>query len=312
MALAKNLKKNKRKLGLWVYLFGGLALLAVLGYFVYINESRKQSFKLPEEDPPTVIMEEEPTTKKESKALISELEKILANEVGVYGYHVIELDDGRGFGARDKTYYRAASTVKVAIFAYLYNQIEAGKISPETQLIYTATDYEEGTGELQKDEIGSKYSVSFLAKEMIVESDNVATNILIRNLGRANIQKFIESKKIEGVSIVTNQVTPKGMAELLKKIYQGKLISDSNSKLLFDYMKNSIIPSRLVAGVPSGVDVAHKIGTWEDAISDIGVVFAENRPYVIAVFTEGVPWTEEKEATIAKISRKVYEFESSF
>lgn len=146
---------------------------------------------------------------------------------------------------------------------------------------------------------------------MIVSSDNVATNIITRTYGRSTMQKYIEAAGIKGVDILNNDVSSHGMAVLLQKIYDGELISEKNEKLLFDHMKQSITPTRIVAGVPSEIDVAHKIGSWSGAMSDVAVVFAE-RPYVLTVYTEGVSWGEETDAVIAGISKRIYDFENSF
>jgi beta-lactamase class A len=267
-----------------------------------------------DKSPVAEILKEEPKPKPKTDTaiIIGEMEAYLGQQTGTYGYTVIELDDGREFGKRDETYYTAASSIKVAIFAYLYHQIESGAVSPETKLTYIGADYETGTGSLQADPVGSKYKISYLAERMIKVSDNVATNILIRYLGRSNIQKYLDSQGLAEVKMATNDVTPRSMARLLQGIYNEELLSKPSKDLLFEYMKNSITPERLAAGVPKTVEVAHKIGSWSGAISDIGIVFADNRPYAISVYSEGVAWGATTDAVIAGINRKVYEFEQSF
>ncbi len=251
-------------------------------------------------------------TKGNTDTVMAEIEAYLSNQKGVYGYSVIELDDGRSFGMRDADKYTAASSIKVAMAAYLYSQMDKGAIDPNTLLTYKSSDYEGGTGSLLADPIGSKYKVSYLLERMIVASDNVATNIITRTYGRTTMQNYIVLSGLNGIDIPNNNVTPKGMADLLSKIYNGKLISEKYEKILFDHMKNSITPTRLVAGVPKNIEAAHKIGSWDGAMSDVAVVFARNRAYAIAVYTEGVSWGEETDAVIAEISKKVYIFESSF
>lgn len=256
--------------------------------------------------------EPEPKPKEPIDKIIADLEAYLGAQVGTYGYTVIELDDGRQFGKRDETYYTAASSIKVAIFAYLYHQIEAGAVNPETKVTYIGADYESGTGSLQAEPVGSKFKISYLAERMIKVSDNVATNMLIRTLGRTNIQNYLNNQGLAEVKMATNDVTPRAMAKLLQLIYDEKILSASSKEILFDYMKKSITPERLVAGVPKTVPIAHKIGSWSGAISDIGIVFAENRPYAISVYTEGVAWGAGTDAVIAGLSRKVYEYERTF
>jgi beta-lactamase class A len=316
MALSKNLGRGYKKPKRWFRLLIplGLLVLGFFGYNLYANREVSSGDENRNFNPIEIIKKDpEPIIKKDPTQLKVGIESYLGQQVGTYGYHIIELDEGgRSFGARDDAYYTAASTVKVAVFAYLYNQIESGKINPDTVWAYTGADYETGTGSLQNDTVGTRYKVSFLAERMIVASDNVATNILMRNLGRTNIQNYLNNNSLTEINLVANDVTPRGMAKLLQLIHQGKLISSTNKDLLFEYMKDSITPTRLVAGVPAEIEVAHKIGSWSGAISDIGIVFGPKRDYAIAVFSEGVAWGEETDAVIAGISKRVYEFEKSF
>ncbi len=303
---------SKRRLK-WLYV--GLFLVAVgLSLYLFGPFTRKEGSGGVAQKINFIEKEPEPkkVTKLETAGVEAKIDEYLASQTGTYGYSVVELDDGRQFGARDQKYYTAASTIKVAIFSYLYHQIDAGAINPDTKLTYTKADYETGTGSLQAEPIGSHYKVSYLAERMIVVSDNVATNMLVRTLGRSNIQAYLNSVGLTNVKMATNDVTPQGMTKLLQKIYNGEIMADEGTDLLFVYMKKSILPSRLVAGVPNGVPVAHKIGSWSGAMSDIGIVFADNRAYAIAVYSSEVGWGEETDAVIAGISKRVYEYEMSF
>lgn len=314
MAIGRNIYRGHKKRKVWPFVLVGIIFLS-LGYLGfkenYLNKNENLKNGTEKEKNMKDIIQK-PITKKQTEGIIASIESYLNNQVGTYGYHVIELNDGRSFGKRDDSYYTAASTIKVAIFTYLYNQIEAGKINEGTILTYTNADYEGGTGTLLADPIGTKYKVSYLAERMIVVSDNVATNILIRKLGRTNIQNYLNNNGLSEIKFSTNDVTPRGMAKLLEKIYFNKLISKKNTDLLFGYMKKSITPTRLVSGVPKNVEVAHKIGSWSGAMSDIGIVFYKERPYIIVVYSDGVAWGEVTDAVIAEISKKIYDFERSF
>lgn len=242
---------------------------------------------------------------------LAEIEKYLESQVGEYGYSIVEIETGTEYGNRVANSYVAASTVKVAVASYIYSLIEAGQTSPEKILTYTSADYEGGTGSLQAYKIGTKFKVSFLIERMISVSDNVATNILIRSYGRSNIQAFLNKKGFSEIVMVKNTVTPGVMTKLLAAIERGEVIGVENKAELIEYMKGSITPTRLVAGVPTSVEVAHKIGTQSQAISDIGIVYFEGHPYAIAVYSRLITSVPDAEATIKYISKKVYGYEST-
>ncbi len=295
----------------YLIIFLIVIMLVSLGYYI-IN--KKGPDMAPDDNELINLLPNEPqlALKKETEDIVVQIETYLSTQKGTYGYSVLELDDGRSFGKRESTYYTAASTVKVAIATYVYDQIKTGKVSADKLLTYTGADYEQGTGSIQHEKLGTKYKISYLLERMIVVSDNVATNILMRYFGRSNIQNFLDKNGLTECKVSTNDVTPRSMTKLLSLIYNEKLIPSSSKNQLLSYMKKSITETRLVAGVPKEIEVAHKIGSWSGAISDVGIVFTENREYAIAVYSEGVAWGEATDNVIAQISKMIYDFETSF
>ena len=76
-------------------------------------------------------------------------------------------------------YFTAASTIKVPLAIVYYDKINAGEISKDTTLLYNAEDYEEGSGATSsRYKPGNYIPVSYLLEQMIVNSDNTATQIL--------------------------------------------------------------------------------------------------------------------------------------
>jgi len=45
--------------------------------------------------------------------------------------------------------------------------------------------------------------------------------------------------------------------------------------------------SRIPAGVPEGIRVAHKIGNEVGVISDAGIVFIPDKPFVLVILSQG-------------------------
>lgn len=297
-------KRKKRKFSVFLILL----ILAGTGFLVVKMINNKKENK-GENVVAKTIEKIKPVPKPDNT--LTEIETYLASQDGEYGYWVTEIDSGKEFGNRGDQIYVAASTVKVGIASYVYSQIEAGNISPDKYLTYTSADYEGGTGSLQGSAIGSKFKVSYLLDRMIKVSDNVATNILIRTYGRSNIQNYLNSKGLGEVNMLKNQVTPRVMSKMLYMLESGELIEETNKEELILFMKSSILPTRLVAGVPETIDVAHKIGTQTQAISDIGIVYLSEKPYAIAIYSKLITNVEVAESVIKNISQKIYKYETT-
>lgn len=311
--IQKQKKRNLKPLGI-------LFLVALLVVTVFSFLSKKEPKEVKSEEKQNVIERvasevKEITTpakpKKNPAELTTKIEDYLANQQGEYGYTIIELDDDEVITNRGDSRYVAASTVKVAVAAYVYKQIELGKIDPEKTLVYTSADYEAGTGSLQASAVGSKFKVSYLLDRMIKVSDNVATNILIRTYGRSNIQAYLNANGLSEINLVKNEVSPTVMAKLLSKIYNTEIVSVASRDALIGLMTGSLDATRIVAGVPTSVKVAHKIGTQVAAISDIGVVYLPDNNYILSVYSKKVVGEVDAKAVIKEISRLVYEYEAS-
>lgn len=67
-------------------------------------------------------------------------------------------------------------------------------------------------------------------------------------------------------------------------------------------MKETVFHDRLDKYVPKNI-VAHKIGNYGAFVNDAGIVYAP-KPYIIAVYTEGLTNADE---IIANINKMLYE-----
>jgi hypothetical protein len=66
---------------------------------------------------------------------------------------------------------------------------------------------------------------------------------------------------------------------------------------------NGLLPAPL----PAGTTIAHKTGTLHDTLNDVGIVFLNNEPYVIAVMATNLPTLDAGYTFIRGISRVAYD-----
>ncbi len=238
--------------------------------------------------------------------LKAEIANYLQNYKGQYGVYYYDLTTGQEFGINDEDQFTSASCEKVPMNLYLYQQIQSGAVNPQATLTYTQADYEDGTGSIQYQRVGTKYTIDELSKLSIVESDNVATNMLIRLLGIQNIKNYM--RQVGGQVVVDDQnvSSPRDMGLYMKLVYEfyenGGTFGD---ELMNDLLNTELYDDRLPALLPKSVKVAHKIGNEVGVINDVGIVFAD-RPYIVAVMSQGVN-EEEAPAVIANISKMIYD-----
>lgn len=119
-----------------------------------------------------------------------ELAKV-SKEKGELGVFVKDLSTGEefSFGA-DKTWY-LASGVKVPVAIELLRQVEGKKFSLEDTLRLKESDLIDGNGETNFQKIGTDLTLRYLLEQMIIHSDNTASDLLIRKVGLRNVNATV-------------------------------------------------------------------------------------------------------------------------
>ncbi|MGI8650613.1 MAG: serine hydrolase, partial [Rubrobacter sp.] len=243
---------------------------------------------------------------------------------GVAGFYVIDPRDGSGYGIRPDEEFFSASTIKVAVMAAVYRKMDSGDLEYSDQLTTNEEDWAAGAGWLRWNTPGANTTVEDALWLMMTESDNVATNVLMRavggpdyvnsvarDLGAQDTDLFWKlSSERAAVPALDNHTTPRDMATMLAGIYEGKGFKDFSRDEMLDLMSRNNLEYWLEGGVPNGIVTANK-GGWLDGIyNDVGIVEYEEKPYVVAIYTMNGPELEEGSPILAEISGAVWLTES--
>ena len=240
--------------------------------------------------------------------LSASVSSLLEKESGRYSVYYLNLTTGETLGYQESAPMVAASSIKIAYNTYLYQQAAAGAFSMSDEMTYNAKPYPEGdletgTGTVQTSPDGTKYTVSELSHLSITISDNCATNMILRELGGIDA---VNDGYMVPISAVVNYRTPVSYTDYNGAEQSGKHRTSAEDLSLYaknlyvlykaqpdvyqpliDDLKTTEYTWGIPAGVPSGVEVAHKVG-FNPAYgtnNDVGIVFAQE-DYVICVMTE--------------------------
>jgi beta-lactamase class A len=268
---------------------------------------------------------------KKLKSLWTKLEftinEIDRNLDGVLGVAIEDLTTGQRFLLHGDSIFPQASSIKIAVLAELYHQaqLSAQDTSGKAKLtdLYTvrAADLVADSDIMGGLTPGvTQITNRDLATMMVAVSDNSATNVLIDRLGMENVNALLDSlglhntrlrRKMMDVKAAAegreNISTPQDMLTLLEKIYQGKVLGKEMTADFFKMLsthKDSFIPRDL----PDGLQIANKPGELEAVRDDSGIVFLQNRPYIICVMTTYLVRERDGEEAIAKISAAAYRY----
>ena len=212
------------------------------------------------------------------------------------GVFVLDLDYGDYLSLNGETTFSAASMIKVPLLLAFFQDVDSGKIRLDEMLTMLEGDIVGEAGEMQFDGAGTQYTALETAANMIITSDNTATNMIIRRLGGVEVvnQRFREwglqqtvlrnpLPDLEG----TNETSPRELSYLLARVSEGELMSMKSRDRFLDIMQRTVANGLLPASIGQGATIAHKTGDIGSLLGDSGIVDMPNgKRYAITVMVK--------------------------
>ncbi|GAC1306305.1 MAG: serine hydrolase [Vulcanimicrobiaceae bacterium] len=245
---------------------------------------------------------------------------LAANRVsGRVGVAIEDLATGMTSGVNASASLPAASTIKIPVMVEVFKQMEAGTIALDSIVHLESRDRDRGWGDLASARLGTPKSIKALLWAMITESDNTATNMLIRMVGRTHINATMLDLGLERTHLTDDirtetdairyalRTSPRDMVSLLDAIARDRLVDSWSSRQMLAILTGQTHNSLLPGPLPKDVRVAHKTGTLHDTLNDVGIVYNGDEPYIIAVMTTELPSLAVGRSFIHKVSRIAYD-----
>jgi acetylornithine deacetylase/succinyl-diaminopimelate desuccinylase-like protein/beta-lactamase class A len=183
--------------------------------------------------------------------------------------------------------------------------------------VFTLSEGDDSDAEVYK-RAGATMTFRELCDAMITVSSNFATNLLMERLGAKNVQATASALGAPGMHVLrgveddkafekglNNTTTSRALLTLLEKIARGQAVDQAASQEMLAILKRQKFNDRIPAGVPPGIEVAHKTGEITKIQHDAAVVFAP-RPFTLVVLVRGLEDAKAGSALIADITRVLY------
>jgi beta-lactamase class A len=236
-------------------------------------------------------------------SLEQQLSYFVAGKSADVGIAALDLNTGESISIKGNTPFPMASTVKVAVAALYLAQVDHGRRSLD-------------------DTINGRPVRSLMAR-MLIHSDNVATDILLKDIGGPRaLHDWLQDNGVTGLHVDRtiaqllsakrdlwdrrDSTTPTAMVDLLRRIYKAELIRPESRNYLLDLMARCETgKNRMKALLPSGVTVEHKTGTLTGLADDVGfITMPDGHRIAVAIFTRG---GSDRPRTIAEATRAIYD-----
>jgi beta-lactamase class A len=256
---------------------------------------------------------------------------------GAIGVSVYDYLSGFRWHHNGARWFHAASTIKLAILAAVFDAIDAGRFTAGSR-VHVRNRFVSVVGghpfrvQPGRDAdsavygaLGRTMRIGELAHHMIATSSNLATNLLLDVVGVAEARQALTRRGLGGIDLqrgvederafeagCNNRVTADGVLQLLQAIRDASGFSAAASSAMLEMLFDQQFSGGIGPGLPEGVRavarVAHKTGDISTVSHDAGLVFLPGRPpYVIVILTEGGGAAADRTAAMTSISRAVYD-----
>jgi len=272
----------------------------------------------------------------QTSLLEQKINSIIKNKKATVGVSVLGFENGFKYDKNGDKKLPMQSVFKFHIAAAVLNAVDQGKLSLDQKIMLNPSNLLENTWSPLRDKYPAgnvKIPLSEVIEYTVAKSDNNGCDILLKLLGGTQIvQKFMDSKGVKGFQIKYNEEdmhkdwnvqyenysTTKSAADVLKKLYDGKLLSKKSTEYLMKVMlSTSTGLNKMVEQLPKNTPVARKTGAsgknnagLTGAENEIGIVTLPNgKHYALAVFVSNSMETDAVNCRmISDISKEVWEY----
>lgn len=249
---------------------------------------------------------------------------------------VLSFDNGFKYNKNADKKLPMQSVFKFHIAAAILDFVDKGKLSLDQKVFLDQSNLLENMWSPLRDKYPKgniEVSLREILELTVAQSDNSGCDIMLKLLGGPQtVQKFMDSKGVKGFQIkysesemhkdwnvqYENYSTTQSAVDVLKKLYDGKLLSKKSTDYLIKVMlSTSTGKNKLIEQLPKDTPVARKTGA--SGKNSAGLTGAENemaivtlpngKHYAIAVFvSDSTELSEVNCKIISDISKTVWDY----
>ncbi|MPS65384.1 MAG: hypothetical protein DI622_16435 [Chryseobacterium sp.] len=272
----------------------------------------------------------------QQSVLDQKINSIIKDKKATVGVSVLGFENGFKYNKNADKKLPMQSVFKFHIAAAVLDFVDKGKLSLDQKIVLDKSNLLENTWSPLRDKYpngGVEVPLSEVLEMTVAKSDNNGCDILLRLLGGTQtVQKFMDSKGVKGFQIKYNEEamhkdwnvqyenysTMNSATDVLKKFYDGKLLSKKSTDYLMKVMlSTSTGLNKLIEQLPKNTPVARKTGAsgknkegLTGAENEIAIITLPNgKHYAIAVFVSNSMETDAVNCKmISDISKTVWDY----
>lgn len=268
----------------------------------------------------------------QNSVLEQKINTMLKDKKATVGISILGIENGFQYQKNGEKKLPMQSVFKFHIACAVLELVDKGRLSLDQKILVKKSDLLENTWSPMRDKYPNgdvELTLGEIIDYTVAMSDNNGCDILLRLIGGTKtVQKFMDSKGVTGFQIKFNEEemhkdwnaqyenysTTHSIVQVLKKFYNGKLLSKKSTDYLMNVMLGTKTgTNKMVEQLPKGTPVAHKTGAsgknkegLTGAENDMGIVTLPNgKHFAIAVFVSNSTETDAVNCKIVSDVTKV-------
>jgi beta-lactamase class A len=246
---------------------------------------------------------------------------------GAVGVAIVDLTNDDAIMYHADEVFPTASSIKVAVLAELYRQTEESEAGQQGKAKLSDIYVVNKADDVPDSDIFNgltpgvtKLTFRDLAQMVVAVSDNSATNVLIDRVGMQNVNQLLQSLSLTHTKLQRkmmdleaakagreNLATPREFTMFFEALYRKKILNPQHTEELLKLLETRKDSAFQRAFMFNG-KVADKHGELDGIRCDIGIIFATNRPFAIAVMTSYLKNEREGEDAMGEIAQAAYQY----
>ncbi len=214
----------------------------------------------------------------------------------------------------------SASTIKVAILLAVLHDVKQDKIRLEDELLVCQADILSDSKVFEHGEI--RCTLYELLHWMIIESDNTATNVLIKAFTFDKINAYIKDQlqcsatslqrymlDSEAVKNGFNNYTSQAeMCHIFTKLFHKELLTPELCEIAIEILHRQRYQDLALRYVYEPVRYAHKTGNLEHYNHDVGVMSICDKHYYVGISVYDSPNKKGNKPLMGTLGKLAYEY----
>ncbi|MBI4092419.1 MAG: serine hydrolase [Candidatus Kerfeldbacteria bacterium] len=216
-----------------------------------------------------------------------------------------------------------ASLIKIPVAMAAMKKVDTNAWKLDNQLVILDDDKDSEFGELYKQPTGTTMTIEEFLRESLVNSDNTAHFVLLRNLDGSELEDVYTHLGMDDIidalkqtpkgAEADNRITAKRYSIFFRSLYNATYLTPEYSNVFLNILKDASRED-LSAGLPSDVVFVHKTGIRIDerVWADSGIVYLPGRPYMLTVMIQQKGDAADGQAAVNRlftdIAKEIYEY----